>query len=175
MKPIITIICLVGSIALMFFGIWPEYTELRESMELADVKEADLENFREYHQTIEAMMTNLETDYADDLQKMQDGVPDDHYVPSFFAELRRASYRTGVQIESIGDFDEVEFMELPEIEAVEISFAVEGAYPNFKNFISELESSARIISVQNINMERAGERQEAQPLNYSVTLLTYSY
>ncbi len=172
MKPIITIICLFGSIALMFFGIWPEYSELREHMELADVKEQDLENFREYHQTIEAMMTNLETDYADELQKMKDGVPDDHYVPSFFAELRRTSYRTGLRIESIGDFTETEFTELPEVEAIEISFSAEGAYPNFKNFISELENSARIISVQNVSMDNAGE---GQPLNYSITLLTYSY
>ena len=175
MKPIITTICLISSIVLMVFFTWPEYTELREAMNIAEVKESDLENFRDYHQTIEAMITNLENDYSDDVKKMKDGVPDDHYIPSLFAELRRTSYRTGVRIEGIGDFDGVDFMDLPEIKAIEVSFNIEGSYPNFKNFISELENNARIISIENLTMDRSGDREYAQPLTYSVTLLTYSY
>lgn len=166
---------MLGSVVLMVFFAWPEYTELREAMKIAEVRETDLENFRNYHQTIEAMMGELETDYRQDVQKMQDGIPDDHYIPSLFAELRRISYRTGVRIDGFGEFSEVQFLELPEINGVEVSFNAEGAYPNFKNFISELESSARIINITNLRIERTRGQDVDQTLNYSVRLLTYSY
>ncbi len=176
MKPIITAICLIGSFSIMAFAIWPEYQDLRESIVRADVEEENLSNIINYNQTLEGITADLQNNYIEEMKKMESGIPDDHYVPSLFAEIRRASYRTGVRIEGMGDFSLNEFEERPQLIETEISFQVEGSYSNFKNFVEELKTNARIMSIESIRIDKRGTTsQDLQPLEYSVTILTYSY
>ncbi|MGM0438982.1 MAG: type 4a pilus biogenesis protein PilO [Patescibacteria group bacterium] len=174
MKPIITTICLFVSLGTMIFAIWPEYQDLRESMITADAKEQDLENMIAYNQSLKTMINSFNNGYNDKIKKINSGVPEDHYVPSLFSEIRRISYKTGVRIEGVGDFSVAELSDKPNIKEIEINFNLEGDYPNFKSFISELESSTRIISIKNLNIENS-RQEESHLLNYAVTLLTYSY
>ena len=174
MKPIITIICLVGSLGILFFAAWPEYQELRESMAYADVKEEDLQNMINYNQTLESIVSRIENDYEDQFNKVKESIPDDHYMPSFFAELRRISYRTGVRVESLGNFSVGQGDR--EINEIETSLNVQGDYSNFKSFIKALERSGRIIEVESVSIEGAStDPDERSILRYNVQILTYSY
>ncbi len=174
MRPIIATICLIGSFLLMGLVIWPEYQDLREAMVKAEIKEIDLQNMINYNQTMEAMAGALKIDYRGEVRKFEDGIPNDHYVPSLFAEIRRASYRTGVRVSGIGDFSTRAHPDRVEIKMTEINFSIEGAYSNFKNFIRELKSSARIMNVREITMGR-GSGERGEPLDYRVTVRVYSY
>ena len=173
MKAIITTICLLGSFGLLLF-IWPEYQELRESMARAEVKEQDLENLTSYIDALNEMSARISSDYESDIEKMKDGIPDDHYIPSLFSELRRVSHSTGVRIERLGDFSQSEIEERAGLNEIEVSFTVQGGYSNFKNFILELEKNARIINLEAINIESTGS-EDSRSLEYRVTILTYSY
>lgn len=176
MKPIIATICIIGSLGILFFAAWPEYQDLRESMAYADVKGEDLQNMINYNQTMEAMVSSLETEYEGQIEKIEEGVPDDHYMPSFFAELRRMSYRTGVRIESLGNFTYRDYREREDLKEVEVSFQVQGSYSNFKNFINILQRSARIVEVESLAIEGVTEDSDEQSsLNYTIQILTYSY
>lgn len=174
MRPIIATICLIGSFALMGLVIWPEYKDLREAMIEAEIKEIDLQNMINYNQTMAAMADSLMTDYRDATKKLYNGVPNDHYVPSLFAEIRRASYRTGVRVKGIGDFSVSDHPEKKEIKITEVEFEVEGAYLNFKNFIKAINNSARIMEISTMHMER-GPGDKGEPLDYRITLKAYSY
>lgn len=176
MKPIIATICIIGSLGILFFAAWPEYQDLREAMAYVDVKEDDLQNMINYNQTMEAMVTSLETDYKEQTEKIEKAIPDDHYMPSFFSELRRISYRTGVRIESLGEFSQASLEEREKIQEIETTFEVKGSYSNFKNFIDALQRSARVVEVESISIEGVSEDMDEQAsLTYNIQILTYSH
>lgn len=175
MKPIITTICLLGSFALIIFAIWPEYQDLRESMVEVEVKEEELNNIINYSQSIDEMTKALNSEYEEDYQKLKNGVPNDHYVPSLLSEIKDFSYQTGVRINNIGEFSQSDFSDIEDVQKIELELGVEGSYSNFKNFILSLKESARIIGFKSLSIKKKSSEDEESTLEYSLKLITYSY
>ncbi len=176
MKPILTIIFLIVSFLIMFFLSWPEYQDLRQAMLESDIKAEDLKNMKTYNQLLENLSGKLKNDYGDDLKMIIDGVPDDHYAPSLFSEIRRISYRTGVRVGTLGNFSIRNHPGRSDIRQIEINIQVEGAYSNFKTFLSEINKSARMMTIDQVRMEGGSSLEERQrPLSYRLTIKAYSY
>lgn len=175
MKPLITIICLLGSFATMMFAIWPDYQELRSLIAEAESKEEDLNNIISYSQNIDEMVEALNGKYRNDFQKLKDGVPADHYVPSLLSKIKETSYKTGIRVNKIGDFEQANFEEINEIKKIEINLELEGPYNNFKNFIFNLKRSARVIGFESLTIRKKKESKEDEILEYNLKLITYSY
>ncbi len=176
MKPILAIVFIFSSFLIMFFLSWPEYQGLREAMLESEIKTADLENMKNYNQIISNLYQKLKIDHREDVQKIKDGVPDDHYAPSLFAEIRRISYKTGVRVERLGDFSVRNHRNRAGIKEIEISFRVEGSYQNFKNFLSKINESARMMTIESLRIESSSTPEDRRSLlEYNVTIKTYSY
>ncbi len=152
---------------------WPEYQTLQDSMAEARVKETDLQNMVNYHQAMEGMAERLREDYEEEIKKIGDGIPDDHYVPSLFAEIRRMSYGSGVRVDGIGNFSVLREGGGEDLREVEISFNVEGSYSNFKSFVNQINNSARIKEIQEINIQRRPATAGIEFLNCNLTLTAY--
>ncbi len=176
MKPILTIIFLIVSFLIMFFLSWSEYQDLRQAMLESEIKNEDLNNMRIYNQLLEDLSGKLKDDYRNDLKKIIDGVPDDHYAPSLFSEIRRISYKTGVRVGRLGSFSVRNHSSRSDIREIEINFQVEGAYSNFKTFLSEIGKSARMMTIKQVRIEgRSSLEKRETLLEYSITIKTYSY
>ncbi len=177
MKGIITTILLIGSFAVMFFITWPEYQELRDFIAKAEVKETDLERMIDYNQSLDQMIARLNDDYEKDIKKIEDGVPDDHYVPSLFSEIKKSAQESGVKVENLTDFSEVDYEEKAKISQTEIDLQVEGGYSNFKLFINKLKNSARIITFKEITISKSPRAtgEEANLLEYNLKIGVFSY
>jgi len=174
MRSILAIIFLIGAILILLLVTWPEYRDLRTSMVEIEIRREERENLINHHQALDEISEKLLKNYKEKMTKLEDGIPDDHYAPSLFVELREISHRSGVRIGSLGDFS---FREDEErgISEVEISLSVEGGYSNFKNFVSRLERSARIMNIKDISITRVGEIDVVRPMDYSLTFTAYSY
>lgn len=175
MKAIITTICLISSFGLMFFAVWPEYTQLRQYIDQEKIKEKDLENMISYNQSLKGMVNGLQGDYKEKIKEVKSGIPNDHYIPSLLSEIKDLSYETGVKIINVGDFSINEYSAGENIKQVEIEIQVQGSYPNFKNFILRLENSIRIISVNSIRIEKSSRSSEEGVLESRLILRTYLY
>ncbi len=174
MRFIIAIICFIGSLGMIFLIILPEQQNLRTIIVDADVVELDIENINRHERIVNEMAKRITTDYKEGIEKAKGGVPDDHYTPSFFSELRRASYRTGIRIETLGDFSNREHPHIEGIVETEISFQAEGSYRNFKNFIQELERFARVANITEIAIDGDATEDESGSPTYQLSLLIYS-
>lgn len=163
---------MAGAVAILMILTWPEYQALQDSMAEAQVKETDLQNMVNYHQAMEGMAERLREDYDEEIKKIGDGIPDDHYVPSLFAEIRRMSYGSGVRVEGIGNFS-LSRGGGEGLREVNISFNVEGSYSNFKSFVNRINNSARIKEIQEINIQRRPTTAGIEFLNYNLTLTAY--
>lgn len=177
MKGIITTISLIGAFAILFFATWPGYQDLRDYIAKSEVREKDLERMIDYNQGLDEMIKKLDNNYQDKIKKIEDGVPNDHYVPSLFSEIEDISLDTGVKVENLSDFSEREYEPKAKIEKVEIELQVVGSYRNFKEFMTRLKNSARIISVKEvvINKPTNFEEEGSSTLEYNLTVTTYSY
>jgi len=159
---------------IMGLFLWPEYQDLREAMIEAEIKDTDWQNMLNYSRSMDKMIEILNEEYEEEVKKMDDGIPDDHYIPSLFSEIRNASRASGIRVENIGSFSTRNHSEKDGITEIEISFAVRGDYLNFKNFLLRLENSARIKSIRGIRIDRiAGE--DFDTLESNLTLITHSY
>jgi Tfp pilus assembly protein PilO len=123
------------------------------------------------------MITKLDTEHKKDIKKIEDGVPDDHYIPSLFSEIKKIAQETGVKVENLTDFSESEYEKKASIGQTEIDLQVEGGYSNFKLFLEKLKKSARIITFKEIIIKKpsAADEEKTSILEYSLKIGVFSY
>ncbi len=155
--------------------VWPEYEDLRETMVEAETTETELDNLVNFHDSMDEMVWKFEDEYSEEIKIIEDGVPEDHYAPSFFKLIDDTAENTGIRIESLGSFD-INSADGPrDLSEVEISLSAEGGYANFKNFISRLSNKARLISINNLAIEtrREDDEETLLPIQYNLDLVIY--
>ena len=66
---------------------------------------------------------------------------------------------------------------IPRLKETHINFVVSGSYPSFKNFLSVLEKSARIIQIESISFRSSGVslKGEEIPTFFNVGIKVNSY
>lgn len=173
MKAIITTICLLASLGISVFGVWPEFQDLQANMSKAEIKEIDLANRIGYNDIMKEMVNMLEGDYNRRVDTLTSSLPEDHYVPSLFATIKRIADQTDVTIANIGEFSVQEDQEDSNIKNIDIEITIEGTYQNFRSFIAQVENSSRIINLKSMNITRPPDNNSGE--SFKLVLETYSY
>jgi Tfp pilus assembly protein PilO len=101
-------------------------------------------------------------DFAD----LKAGIPTQKDMPLLVKEVVQAARRLGLSVSSIT-------YDMPkgngeEIAMLSFSFPVEGKYADIKRFIHEIETSSRLVGIQDLKLEDAKGR-----VNLQMKLLTY--
>jgi Tfp pilus assembly protein PilO len=95
-----------------------------------------------------------------------EGIPAQKDMPLLVKELEQMAKRRNLAVAAI-NYD-IPRRESGELAMLSFSFPVEGRYPNIKRFIYEVETSGRLIGIQNVNLESAKRRVKLQ-----MKLMTY--
>lgn len=173
-KVIITIILFIGFVVLFFGLTWGEYQELEENMEISEVVKEDVSNKINYSLGVEEVVSSLEEDYVLEDRKLAGGLPDDHYAPSLLSSIEEIAQNSGLRIEHFGGFTVHEYPEMPQFNRIELEFQLRGGYNSFKYFIANLENFSRIISLEQLRMEKVST-EGGETLHYFLVLDTFSY
>jgi len=94
------------------------------------------------------------------------GIPAQKDMPLLVKELEQMAKRLNLAVAAI-NYD-IPQRESGELAMLSFSFPVEGRYPDIKRFIYEVETSGRIIGIQNVTMDSNQGRVKLQ-----MKLLTY--
>ena len=152
--------------------LWPKFQELKIVQKNVEEKRAELQTKEEYALKLSEIKTKLE-EYGQELSKINSAIPDDPSLPSLFSYLQKASSESGLILMDISPFTISPSKDLTNLKEAVFSIKVSGSYPSFKNFLSALEKSARLIEAGNVSFSFSEE--EGESFTFDLRLKAYSY
>jgi len=171
-RPIIIAVCLFLTLVLGTFLIWPEYQEFGVQKSKIWQKEGELQNLKEHLLELEALSRELER-YQVELSKIDSALPAEFFLPSLLNYIQKTASENGLILKSFGPVSSTPFKAREKIKEFHLSLELSGSYSAFKNFLSDLEKSARLIEVENISF--SSPQEEEKPFSFSIGIKVYSY
>jgi len=152
--------------------VWPKYQNLRLLQSNIEIKEAELENKTDYFTQIEEMSERLE-EYEENLSKISSALPQNPALSSLFNFCQLTTAQTGLLLEEISLTGVTDSMEIEKTKEIRAILQISGAYSAFKNFLTALERSSRIIEIEDITFKIP--KDLADSFSFVVQIKTYSY
>lgn len=143
----------------LIFGtvfLWPKFQDSKTLKKNIEEKKTELKLEEQYFSKLNQTNSELEK-YGRELAIINSALPDTPSVPSLFNFLQKASSQSGMVLKGISPFIVSSSEMLPQLAETKFTLEVIGSYSSFKNFISTLEKSARLIEVENISFSSSAE------------------
>ena len=174
-KIIATGLSIAVTIALVAGLILPKYRSLRGGQAEAEAKQQEVQNKKKYYQSVANASKELEK-YAESVSKINSALPEEVPVPTIFDFFQKKASESGLTLKGLGQFAGTPLSNNQKIKVYNLSMELAGSLSNFKNFLSVLEKSARIIEVEKISFSSPSSEKEKDPLfNFSMGAKFYSY
>lgn len=138
--------------------LWPKFQDLQISRENLEERRADFQNKEEYLVKLTGIRNSLK-EYQPEFSKISFALPDNPSLPSLFSYLQKTSSESGLVLERISPFSVSSSQDFPGLQETAFSIEVSGVYSSFKNFLSLLEKSARLIEIENISFSSGGDNE----------------
>jgi Tfp pilus assembly protein PilO len=161
-----SIVFILISVLLVFFFISPKREIVSQLNSEIKQKEIGLQNQDKYFQKVREVYEKLKN-YQEEISKIDSALPKDPSIPSLFDFLQRTSSQSGLLLENLALSG---MKEEGKIKKWTINLSLKGDYTSFKNFISTIEKSARLIKVEKILISSEGEL-----LSFSLAISVFSY
>ena len=173
-RAIIIITCLGLLLILGIGAVFSKYQEM--SLLKSDIKnkKVELQYEKEYFSKLSALSKKLEK-YNENLAKINSALPINPDLPDLLNFLQKSCSQSGLVLKKIGPPSTSLTKEKDwntEIQETAFNIVVAGSYSAFKNFLSVLEKSSRIIVFESISFSSP---QEEISWTFNLRLKTYSY
>ena len=172
-KPALTISlvsCFIVAIMVALI-LWPRFAELKTTQKDVEGKTNELQMREEYISELNKIKAELEQ-YSSEVSKTVSALPADPSLPSLFNFLQESSSKSGLVLKTINPFLVSVSKNLPNFRETTFNIGVAGSYSAFKNFLSTLEKSARMIEVENISFSASTGKE---PFDFNLQIKVYSY
>lgn len=156
------------SFFLIIFLIFPKYQNLNSLKKEIFEKEDELSSQEKYFETLRETSEELKK-YEDSLSKVDTALPKNPSLPELLNFIQKTSSQSGLSLKGISPA--VTSPLEGEIKETRINFLLVGSYSDFKNFLSILEKSARLIDIENFSFSSPKEGQ----FNFNLAIKVYSY
>lgn len=169
--PLVIIVSFALVLILGSLILWPRFQDLKLLNNQIGKMEEQLRSQENYFSNLNDAKTKFK-EYELELSKIDSALPSDSSLPSFLNFLQKACSQSGLVLKSISPFGSSAMEEKSDLQANQTSIQVSGPYTAFKNFLSVLEKSARLIEVENIAFSSP---QEESIFNFSLRIKVTSY
>lgn len=166
---------IIISIALLsFFGyfyLYPSYTTWQEDVEKLEEAQNKLETRNQYFEELKKIDRRLE-DHKEGLAKIENALPDNFSLPKLYNYLQKSGAEHGLVVKKL-DSEEIKSQSdqsnnskatstngKNELKQKAINIKLSGSYSNFKDFIKEIEKSARLFSIESVSIETPKDLDE---------------
>lgn len=171
------IIIVAGVVIALIFGlvlVWPQYQKLQVLNSDIYNKQESLRSQRAYFAQVKEISAQLQ-EYPESLSKISDALPQDPALASLANFLQTNAAQTGLILKKIVLGGTVAPSENKKsFTETQLILQVAGSYKAFKDFLSLIEKSARMIEVQNISIEIPPKESKESP-TFTLDLKTTSY
>ena len=159
MRPsfIISILLIFVSLGVGFFLDWPAYQEFIELKGYVARGEVSLEEKEETLRNLEELARELDFRRGK-LDKIEATFPKDAELPSLYHLIQELGSSSGVLVTSISTSSaDTLLREASSVKTIKITVSFSGSYAGFKTFISQINTSARLLNLRNISISSSGE------------------
>jgi Tfp pilus assembly protein PilO len=150
--------------------LWPKFQELQTVQGNIEREKAEVQLKEEYVLMLDDVMADLESN-REGVSKIKTALPASPSVPSLFNYLQRTASGSGLILTEISPFTVSLSGTLTDLRETVFTIKASGSYSSFKNFISTLEKSARLIEVESISLSSNPE----ELFSFNLKLKTFSY
>lgn len=168
-KTYLSIFIIFLSCLFLYFFVYEKYQELSFLKQKLSQKEEELGNTKRYIRQLKEAAEKLKK-YSNELSIIDTAFPEKLQQPETFYLLQTLCTQSGATLKS---FEKITASgdNLPKRWQTQITVLAD--YQTFKNFLSNLEKSARMIKVVKISFE-AGEKSE-ELYNFNLALVFNTY
>ena len=168
--PYLIIFPIFLSVLLLFLLIWPKYQNLSSLNKEISKKELEFQSQEEYFQNLKDISERLK-EYQESLSKIDSALPSNPSLPELCNFLQKTSSQSGLSLKEISPSSIATGGE--EIKESKVNLTLAGSYPSFKNFLSVLEKSARMIELEKISF--SSPKKETESFDFDLIIKVYSY
>jgi len=177
---------LLTSFLIINFLVVPQYQNWQTVSQRVGELEKEAQTQKEYFQQIQEIAENLKR-YSSNLAKIEMALPQKPSLPQLFYFIQKVSSQVGLSLQKIG---KIETKEVPKekIKETSVEIILVGDYSALKNFLSEIEKSARLIEIENISFafspkeetkkeeEKKKEKETENPIfNFDLKIKVHHY
>jgi len=172
--PIIGILLLIAAILLGILVWWPKFQQFRNLTSELKIKTEALEQKRAYFANIDEILNRLqEEQYKDSVDKIETALPESVSVPELFNFILIKAAENGMAAGNITSGEGQQGGSVGGAQSFPFSASFTGSYSAFKNFLSVLNKSSRLIEVDSISFA-AGQGESAFTFNLGMNIPYYS-
>lgn len=155
------------AIALGFFMVWPRYGELQDIGISIEEKNSEIKNRQDYYANLKDIAAELDQG-ANNLEKINTALPVNPDGPSLMNFAQAAAMQSGLILKSvdyngadnvgIGDVSQAGSLAdgkaktAYQLSSYSVSLVLAGDYANFKDFLSRIERSSRLIGADSVEV-----------------------
>jgi len=169
--PMIIAVCFFFSLILGALILWPRFQDLR-TIQTAVKDISEEVQYQEQYFSQLADIQNKFKNYEEKLSKIDSALPNDPSLASLFNFLQKASSQSELILKGISSFTISYSENNPSLRKAQLSLEVSGSYSAFKEFLSTIEKSARLIEVENISFSTP---KEEDIFTFNLRIKVYSY
>jgi len=165
---------LIVSIVIGVVFLYPKYQKFTNLQDKLSQKENELENQQSYLKFLNQINEKVK-EKKDLMDKVTSAIPNEAEIPSFLNFLQEEARNTGVGLEDVNWRERIfKNDEQKQTEEYLIDIQVSGSYLAFRNFLSVLESSARLIEILTTDFTMTTTAAE-EPTIFNLQLKIHSY
>ncbi len=170
-KTITIIILLVigGSLAMGLF--LPKFQKYQSESLNVEMKETELEYQKNYASRLKEIDSQMES-YEEPFSKIDSSLSDYFSIPAFFSNIQRMAAQSGLVIKSLSESSVEVKKESEDLKKRMFSISASGGYKEFKNFVSSIEKSAKIMEIESFGFSGLDEEESS---DFNITISTHTY
>jgi Tfp pilus assembly protein PilO len=146
----ITIICFLITLLLGVGLILPKYQDFKAVQKNINQKSLEVKYKKEYFSQLQKTSEELKN-YTDALDKIDSALPLSPNLPTLFEFLQKSSSENGLILKKIKMGSTTPLQGFQEVQETNVSLSLSGSYSAFKNFLTTLQKTSRLIEIVSIN------------------------
>jgi len=166
---IVATFCL--SLLLIFVLVLPAYNDLNDLNNQIFEKETSLQSQQEYFWELEDIAKRVEGQ-EESFEKIRSAIPNGSNLANLMNYFQRSASKAGVSMENVSPALIVSTQE-KKVHASRVNLVIIGEYPAFKNFLSIIEKSSRLIEIESIGFQSPNE--QGDPFSFNISTKVYYY
>lgn len=169
-QTVIIIIFLVA-VALGIGLVLPQYQTLKLLQTEINERQNELQSKEQYLADLRKASDTLK-EYKTQIAKINSILPSDPDLPALFDFMQNASSQSGLILKGVSPSNSRVSQQFEGIQETDLSLMLSGSYSSFKNFLSVLEQTARLIEIKSVSF--VSPETEA-PFTFNLKATVYSY
>lgn len=159
---ILPVILFFSAIALVFWLLLPLYSDTKSALELRKQNENNLSDRLKLSANLESLIGQYNERLAD-IESFSKVIPEGENIPELLVGLEDLASGSGLAFTSVNF--KTKDLKAPIFKTLVMEIKVKGSYPNFKNYLENMEKSLRIFDVVSVSFTGIGPGQSSINLN----------